>query len=279
MPSRDIATLDVGSGPPVLLVHGLGGFKESWGRVPDLIAATGHRSVAIDLPGWGESPGSRREPHTADWYARRLLPLVGELDRPLVVGHSLGAQVATMMALRVPGSLSGLVLVSPQVVRRAQQSRRPRVPQDWAALPLIGPLASRLFFRAFLRDDARLERGFAAVVSDRRRFAEDPAARALLEQAKQRFRATSPGVWAKALNCGLRLDLRDVGRRLETPTVVIVGDADRITRPATAISLARSVPAARLSVLAGVGHLPQIEAPERLVDQLGFGHSGATESR
>lgn len=264
-----IATAEVGTGPAVLLIHGLGGFKESWGRVPELIAATGQRSVAVDLPGWGGSPGSWRRPHTADWYAARLRPLLGELDRPLVLGHSLGAQVAMRLALLAPDSVSGLALVSPQVVRRPQKRWWPRVPQDWAALPIIGPLASRLFFRAFANDDERLTRGFAAVVSDRHRFAENPDARELLERAKVRFRATSPGVWAKALNRALRTDLRARADEVDVPVVVVVGDDDRITKPGPVISLARSIPGATLRVLPGVGHLPQIEAPEALVGALG----------
>ncbi len=270
MSIEGLATYEVGAGPAVLLVHGLGGFKESWGPIPELIATSGRRAVAVDLPGWGESPGHRREPHTADWYADRLRPLVERLDRPLVIGHSLGAQVAMRLALAEPRAVSAIALVSPQVVRRPQRGWRPRVPQDWAALPLLGPLASRLFFRAFARDDARLERGFAAVVSDPRRFADDPAARALLELAKERFRATSPGIWAKALNRALRIDLRDLAGAVRVPTIVVVGGDDRITKPWPAASLAHAIPHARLATLPGVGHLPQVEAAETLTSELGF---------
>lgn len=268
MPTGEVATIETGSGPPVVLIHGLGGFKESWGRVPELIAASGRRAIAIDLPGWGDSPGSWREPHTADWYASCLQPLVERLDRPYVLGHSLGAQVAMMIGLAHPESVSARALVSPQVVRRPQRGWRPRVPQDWAALPVLGPLASRLFFRAFARDDGRLTRGFAAAVSDPSRFADDPEARELLAMAKERFRTTSPGVWAKALNRALRVDLRSSAPQLRTPALVIVGSDDRITKPGPATSLARAIPDATLMVVHDMGHLPQIEAPEVIVSQL-----------
>ena len=52
----------MGAGPPVLLVHGLNGFKEGWGRLPDALAGAGHRAVAVDLPGFGETPRLRGHP-------------------------------------------------------------------------------------------------------------------------------------------------------------------------------------------------------------------------
>ena len=263
-----LATTTCGSGPPVLLVHGFAGFKESWGSLPEAIASGGRTAVAVDLPGWGESPAPRRAPHSAAWYATRLAPLLDDLGPAIVIGHSLGAQAAVRVAVRRPDLVRGLLLVSPQVVRRAQTGWRPRVPSDWAALPLVGPLAIRLLVGVLARDDARLVKGFTVTVADPDRWRDDPAALALLADATRRFRATDARVWSRALHRGLRTDLRRAARGLRVPTTILTGEQDRITKPPTADLLAASIPDARLVRLSGVGHLPQLEAPGRVVETI-----------
>ncbi len=226
-----LATTTCGSGPPVLLVHGFAGFKESWGSLPEAIASGGRAAVAVDLPGWGESPAPRRAPHSAAWYATRLAPLLDDLGPAIVIGHSLGAQAAVRVAVRRPDLVRGLLLVSPQVVRRAQTGWRPRVPSDWAALPLVGPLAIRLLVGVLARDDARLVKGFTVTVADPDRWRDDPAALALLADATRRFRATDARVWSRALHRGLRTDLRRAARGLRVPTTILTGEQDRIEAP------------------------------------------------
>jgi len=260
--------ISTGEGPAVLLVHGLGGFKESWGRLPDLIAGNGRRAVAVDLPGWGESPGGRGAPHSSRWYARRLSPLLDEIGPAIVVGHSLGAQSCVRLAIRRPDMVRGLVLLAPQVVRRAQTGWRPRVPSDWAALPVIGPLATRLIMSRLREDDARLTRALTVVVGDRDLWDDHDEALALLEDAKRRFHASSPRVWGRALSRGLREDLRKSARLLTCPTTIMEGERDRVTKPPFAKMLADVVPDVRLVMLPRVGHLPQWEAPGAVAEEI-----------
>jgi pimeloyl-ACP methyl ester carboxylesterase len=263
-----LATTNAGEGPPVLLVHGLGGFKESWGRLPGLIADNGRRAVAVDLPGWGESPAPGSAPHSPRWYAARLAPLLADLGPAIVVGHSLGCQASVRLAVARPDLVRGLVLLAPQVVRRAQRGWRPRVPSDWAALPVIGPLATRLLFSRLREDDARLTRAFTVVVGDQELWDDHAEALALLEEAKRRFRESSPRVWGRALGHGLREDLRRSARRLTRPTTVVEGERDRITKPPFARMLAEAAPDARLVMLPRVGHLPQWEAPGAVAEEV-----------
>ncbi len=51
-----LARIETGTGPAVLLIHGLNGFKEGWGPLPQALAAAGLRAVAVDMPGFGASP-------------------------------------------------------------------------------------------------------------------------------------------------------------------------------------------------------------------------------
>ncbi|RYY62285.1 MAG: alpha/beta fold hydrolase, partial [Comamonadaceae bacterium] len=105
----------VGEGPPVLLVHGnlvQGADWEASGIVERL--ARHHQVLVIDRPGFGHSDRPRGTAWTPARQAR-LLHKASEalgIHRPVVVGHSLGTQVALAMALQQPASVKGLVLVS-----------------------------------------------------------------------------------------------------------------------------------------------------------------------
>ena len=85
----------------MLLVHGLNGFKEGWGRLPGALAGAGLRVVAPDLPGFGATPGAAPH-HARRRLADALRPLVERLAPVALVGHSLGTQVAMLAAAGHP---------------------------------------------------------------------------------------------------------------------------------------------------------------------------------
>ncbi len=129
-----------GDGPPILMVHGLGGTQFHFAP---LIAGLERdfRVVAVDRPGSGYStrrgdkPGSPIEQAA---FLTRFMDAVG-LDRPLVVGHSLGGAVSLALALDHPDRVAGLVLISPLT----QHDARP-VPPAFAPLNLRKPWLRRL---------------------------------------------------------------------------------------------------------------------------------------
>lgn len=104
-----------GSGPAILMIHGLGGQMRNFARpvVDDL--ATDHRVVLVDRPGSGYSERPRSESASLTQQARTMAALIDqlELDRPLVVGHSLGGALALTLALDHPGKVGALALVAP----------------------------------------------------------------------------------------------------------------------------------------------------------------------
>ena len=115
LPAGDVTVraVQAGSGTPsILLLHGFGESLVGWQGVFDRLAAT-HHVTAVDLPGFGLSdkpPGG----YDLDGYVRRVSTLLEGLPAPrVVVGHSMGGEVAAAVALAHPGLVDRLVLMAP----------------------------------------------------------------------------------------------------------------------------------------------------------------------
>ena len=128
-----------GQGPALLLIHGLGGQLRNFSRILEPLAAR-HRVILVDRPGSGYSVSDALvQPSLAD-QARSLAGLVDalRLDRPVVVGHSLGGALALMLAIQHPERVGGLALLSP--FTRPVEA----VPPAFALLALRSPLLRSL---------------------------------------------------------------------------------------------------------------------------------------
>ncbi|WP_010138276.1 alpha/beta fold hydrolase [Oceanicola sp. S124] len=111
--------LDVGQGPAILLIHGLGGQLGNFdcGLIDDL--ARDHRVIAIDRPGMGWSERPLTHPCAPADNARLMFEIMDKLgiEQPLVVGHSLGGAIALAMAVQDAERLRGLALLAPLTLR------------------------------------------------------------------------------------------------------------------------------------------------------------------
>lgn len=107
--------VDRGSGPPIVMVHGLGGqIRNFTHSLSDLLEGE-HRVIAVDRPGSGYSlakPGTEPTIRDQGLLVAHLVDKLG-LEKPLLVGHSLGGAVALAAALAAPRRLGGLVLLAP----------------------------------------------------------------------------------------------------------------------------------------------------------------------
>lgn len=107
--------IEEGSGPPLLLIHGLGTQVEDW-RASGLLGrlAERHRVIAFDRPGYGYSQRPRSTIWTPAAQARLIADALQALELPAmpVVGHSWGTLVAVAMALHRPEAVTGLALLS-----------------------------------------------------------------------------------------------------------------------------------------------------------------------
>lgn len=131
-----ISESGVRTGPSFILLHGIGMGRRYWGTLTDTLGTSG-RVYALDLPGFGDAP----EPETP-LDMRQSGDLIAELvtrlriSEPVLVGHSMGAQVAVEAAARHPELFDRLVLISPTVnpLERSARMQAVRLVQDlWGA--------------------------------------------------------------------------------------------------------------------------------------------------
>lgn len=107
--------LDIGSGPPIILVHGLGGQMRNFTYALAERLSGHHRLLIIDRPGAGYSKWKK----ATDWGLRSHASVINqfiealELERPLLVGHSLGGAISLAFACEYPNAISGLALLAP----------------------------------------------------------------------------------------------------------------------------------------------------------------------
>lgn len=253
-----LAILETGAGPAVLLVHGWGGFKEGWGPLPAALVAAGFRVVAVDLPGFGESPAPRRFRHTPGDQARALEHVVRAVAPVAVVSHSMGVFPSLLLAARFPDLVTTTVLLDPAPLVVAGRVRR------LAALPVVGPWLAVAGLWRGRRDRESVLQAFAVAAAHPERMRADPAARALAEEATDRFIAAPLLTLARSVHWALRTRVADLARRARQPALVVVGEADRVGRPDDARRVADALPAGRLVVLPGCGHFPFLETPDAL---------------
>ncbi len=102
-----------GSGPAVVLIHGLGTRADRWRTTMERLADSGRRVIAFDLPGHGFAAKGEGIDYSVQGYARFLAALLDTLglERPVLIGASLGGQVAATFAARTPQRAAALILV------------------------------------------------------------------------------------------------------------------------------------------------------------------------
>lgn len=263
-----------GSGAPMVLVHGLGGSAINWlGVGPSL--ARRYRVVALDLAGFGETPpatGSTGLAAQQDLLDRFLRSVTA--GPAIVVGNSMGGLLAMMEAAAEPGRVSHLILAAP-----AQPTpRRGRIDLEVLAvfatyaMPWLGPWymrrrAARLGPEGLVREMLRL------CCVDPSRVAPDVRAVHVALAAERLARmpwATDVFLDAtRSLLSALRRRRRffTMVDRVTAPCLIIQGAGDRLVPVAASRELARRRPDWKLEVFDGIGHVPQLEAPERFVEK------------
>jgi len=240
-----IGITDTGSGPatPILFLHGVGSDKSVWH--PQLMHfSRGRRAIAIDYPGYGES--EPRDGVTRDGFARAAIAVLDalDIDRAHICGLSLGGVVAIAMHALAPERCASLVLADSFAVHPEGQAIHDRSAAASRAMTMRELAEARA---PSLLGAAASEAITAEVIETMGRI--DPAA----------YRQGAQAVWLA--------DQQDRAASIAVPTLVLVGDEDRITPPSLSQALADLVGTASserptaVETIAGAGHLANLEQP------------------
>ncbi len=238
-----VAWREAGDGDVVVFLHGLGGSRTAW--EPQLAALSDRwRCVAWDLPGYGASPpldGPLTFPALADAVGQ-LLDGLG-VERAPLVGLSLGGMVALHTALDHPDRVSGLALLDTSSAFGGDGTD----PDAWRAARLAPLDAGRT--PADMAVDVLTSVGGPALTG------------AALDAATSAMARISPDGLRAAVDCLPTHDVRGRLGEIRVPTLVVVGELDEETPPAYSRALADGIPGARLEIVAGAGHVSNLEQP------------------
>lgn len=235
-------TVEMGDGPPLVLLHGLFGAARNWGAIQKRLA-TRHRVLAMDLRNHGDSPRAEGMSHAAT--ARDLAETLRHrgIPRAAVLGHSLGGKVAMALALGRGEMVSRLVVADIAPVRYPPALRG--YVAAMRALPLTEGLTRR-------EADAALEAGvpeagIRAFLVQSLDFAQDPPRWKL---GLSEIHAAMPEIE----------DFSTTGR-YEGPMLVIAGGRSDYIRPEHHAGFRALFPAARFATIEGAGHWVHAEKP------------------
>jgi pimeloyl-ACP methyl ester carboxylesterase len=260
---RSLHYLEAGSGPVLLLVHGMAGNAENWREVIEPLARE-HTVIAPDLPGHGSS-----EPGGGDYSLGALAAVLRDLlltlghERATVVGHSLGGGIAMQFSYQFPEMVERLVLVSsgglgPEVSALLRAAALPGADRFIAATAGVGSRVGSTVARGLgavgLRPNAdvtEVARGYASLDDPARRAAFLATLRSVVGTRGQRVAASDRLYLAEAV-----------------PVLIVWGARDPIIPVSHAEDAHAAIPGSRLEIFDQVGHLPQLEAPTRFVTVL-----------
>jgi pimeloyl-ACP methyl ester carboxylesterase len=281
----ELSTVDLGgpvryrgwdgpAGATFVLLHGLGGSSLNWVQVAPGLSGLG-RVLIPDLLGFGETPRAGRGSGLMD--QRRLLSsFIRALGtgRVVLAGNSMGGALAALVAAVDPEAVDGLVLTNsvfpwarggwphPAVMAAFAAYRSPMA-GEWLVRRRFGPVDPDLAVRASL----------AMITADARSVPEEMT-RLMAAQVEARTRDPDAGpAFLEATRSMLRLGRRPTmaARALDAvrcPVLVLHGRRDRLVPVAFAEAALRNHPAWRGRIFPDLGHVPQIEAPDRWVSEV-----------
>ena len=212
----------VGSGEPVILVHGLSGSSRWWMRnIP--VLAPHYQLYLVDLPGFGAMRRHRRHfvlTEAAAWLLAWMEAL--DLHQTHVIGHSMGGYISARLAAARPSAVRRLVLVAPAGTPAGRS-----LPGYFIPLLLSGRYAAPRFLPVLLYDTLR----------------------------------AGPRTVLRAGMALLAEDLRVHLEAITAPTLLVWGEYDPLVPHSIAEVLCREIRDSRLLILKGAGHVPMFDRP------------------
>jgi len=257
-----IAYLDIGGGPPVVLVHGFGGSMWQWEYQQDALAAH-HRVITLDLPGSGlsDKPDLAYTPDEMVALFTGFMDALG-LQKAALVGNSMGGGLVIGMALAHPDRVDRIVLIDglPKDVRKKLTGKLMQRAVDTSAPVWLIRFGNWLAGR-WVTEDALKE-----VVHDHNRLT--PAVIERSYRNRKRPNISAP-LMATARN--LPLWERGFAQRIgeiRQPTLILWGQQDEVFPTEVGRELQATIKGASFILIPQAGHIPQWEQPELVNRQL-----------
>jgi pimeloyl-ACP methyl ester carboxylesterase len=254
-----VSTLTMGSGPDVLLLHGLGGTRASFFETAAALSRH-YRVHAPDLPGFGSSSKPPLGAYNARWYAEIMLGLMDELEieRGHIVGNSMGGRAAIEIGLLAPHRVGALALLCPAVawVRRGLHPIVRLLRPELGLLPhgFRRSTVANQFWNIFYDRDVLDPAVGELMVDEFRRIYQSAGARyAFLASARNIYLETPFGT-------------RGFYPRLSgltPPALFVWGSHDRLIPPGFGRHVRKWLPGASQVTIESCGHVPQVEHPDR----------------
>lgn len=247
--SSTVQASQSGDGPPLVLLHSLLSDRASFDAiVPEL--SKSFRVIVPELPGFGQSEAvSGGLAAVADRMAGAIEDCADGED-VVVLGNGYGGFVTLQMAIRHPNIASKLILAD-----------------CGAAFSEPGRAAFRTMAAA------SQAKGLSAItdVAMRRLFAAEfqAAHPDLMRDRREAFLRTNPQVFRAACEALAQLDLRPELHQVKVPVLVLVGEHDEATPPPMSHELAAGLPQARLKIIPGCAHVPQLQSPAAFLAAIG----------
>ena len=261
--SDRISVVTQGSGPDVILVHGLGSSRDVWRET--VAAVPGYRYHLVQMSGFGGTPigEANKTGAVAGPVAEEIARYIAEarLDRPAVIGHSMGGWIATALAARHPDVVSRIMIVDMLPFMGAMFGPPGTTPES------IRPVADQIRDRMIASDDAARRQTITATIATMIK-AEGRRAEAI----EQSF-ASDAGMSARSMHELIATDLRPELANIKVPVTVLY-----VRSPAAPITDAQmdgfyklsyaNVPQATLVRIPDAYHFIMWDAPARFAEEV-----------
>jgi len=239
---------ETAKGPPLFLLHSLLSDRASFDAVAPKLSQS-FRLIVPELPGFGRSQAvSGGLADIADRMAEAVRDAALGEDA-VVLGNGYGGFVALQMAIRHPDIATRLILADSGAAFSASGREAFR---NMAAAAKANGLAAIT--------DAAMRRLFAPEFQ-----AQNPA---LMRERREAFLKTDPQVFRAACAQLAELDLRGELAKVKIPVLVVVGEHDEATPPPMSQELAALLPDARLKIIPGCAHVPQLQSPKLFLEAI-----------
>ena len=240
-----------GNGQAVFLLHGIGSNATGWRYVIDGLKDR-YRVIAWNAPGYYLSDNLREEAPTNVHYADAVAALLDALgiESAHFAGSSFGSLIAASFAARHPARVRRLALFG---ASRGQKS----LPQEERAQ------------RLRMREESVRDGGIGLAESRWKNLVSDMASPTAIRLTQEVLKATHRRGLMQAARASDTTDVLEFAGAIAAPTLLVVGTEDRVNPPEISRAIHAAISGSRLVELERVGHMPKLEAPDRVVALLG----------